>query len=271
MSSSGLKTAGLSTSNRRIVVLVGAPLASALPTLPALRDHAAVLSNAKSEETGLVEQTGHSTGEVDESCLTTCELANSTSRLVSVRPLPTRQISYISSIPTSEHLRAFGPQYFSFLAVIMSMSQPIRTKSGQFTWITIVDSSVSYQSLILDTQTAVQPLPISVWDIDKICYRKGSRGQQWMPNVGDVIYVSDVLTQEYRGTVSGTTRRHITKMRLLSTPKDMREMNTMGANRDDLDMSPFSRTMREFVLDLKNWVDVIESNKSMISTPEVVK
>ncbi|KAK9368677.1 hypothetical protein V1509DRAFT_622433 [Lipomyces kononenkoae] len=271
MSSSVLDTARF-LDTKRIVILVGAPLASALPSLPAVRNHAAVLLNPKSEASGHEDEMSHSTGEVDESCLTTYEASRSISRQVVVRPFPTHQISYISRIPTSEHLKAFGPQYFSFLAVIMSISQPICTKSGGFTWITIVDSSVSYQSLVLDTPNAVKPLPISVWDIDKICYRAtGSSRELWMPKLGDVVYLSDVLTQEYRGAVSGTTRRHITKMRLLFTPKDLHEMTTMGVNAKDADMSPFSRTIGELVFDLKHWVDVIESNKSMISTPEAVK
>ncbi|KAK9315851.1 hypothetical protein V1522DRAFT_404801 [Lipomyces starkeyi] len=265
MSGSGQIAASLSDTNRRIVVLVGAPRASALPALPAVRDDVVVFTNVGSV-------VGHSTDEVDEVFPATWdETSHEISRPVSLRPLPTRRISYISSIPTSDHLKAFGPQYFSFLAVIMCVSQPIHTKSGPFTWITIVDSSVSYRSLIVDTHGAVKPLPISVWDIDAICHCTGSYARKWTPSVGDVVYLSDVLMQEYRGKVSGTTRRHITKMRLLFAPKDMREMSTLDANGEAIRLSPFSRTMRELVVELKNWVEVIESNQSMISTPEVSK
>ncbi|KAK9389710.1 hypothetical protein V1515DRAFT_530425 [Lipomyces mesembrius] len=263
MSGSGQIAATVSDTNRRIVVLVGAPRASALPVLPAVRNDVVVFTN-------VIGGAGHSTTKVDES-FPWDETIHEISRPTSLRPLPTRRISYISSIPTIDHLKAFGPQYFSFLAVIMSVSQPIHTKSGPFIWITIVDSSVSYRSLIVDKLDAVKPLPISVWDIDTICYWTGSHARKWTPSVGDVVYLSDVLMQEYRWKVSGTTRRHITKMRLLFRPKDMREMSTLGANEEDISLSPFSRTMRELVVELKNWVQVIESNQSMISTPEVSK
>ncbi|KAK9433720.1 hypothetical protein V1505DRAFT_397443 [Lipomyces doorenjongii] len=265
MSGSGQIATTTSNTNRKIVVLVGAPRASTLPALPAVHNDVVVFTNVGGG-------TGYSTAEVDESFPgTRDEIIHEISRPTSLRHLPTRRISYISSIPTVDHLKAFGPQYFSFLAVIMSVSQPIHTKSGPFTWITIVDSSVSYRSLIVDKQGAVKPLPISVWDIDTICYWTGPHAQQWTPSVGDVVYLSDVLMQEYRWKVSGTTRRHITKMRLLFRPKDMREMSTLGADEEDITLSPFSRTMRELVVELKNWVEVIESNQSMISTPEVSK
>ncbi|KAK9372264.1 uncharacterized protein V1513DRAFT_259443 [Lipomyces chichibuensis] len=264
MSDSGQIAATVSDANKRIVVLIGAPRASALPALPAVRDDVAVFTNVGSGA-------GHFTDEVDESCPATCdETSHEISRPAARRPPSTRRISYISCIPTSDYLKAFGPQYFSFLAVIMCVSQPILTKSGHFNWITIVDSSVSYRSLIVDTHGAVKPLPISVWDIDSICCWTGSTGK-WTPCVGDVVYLSDVLMQEYRGKVSGTTRRHITKMRLLFAPKDLREMSTLDANEEDISLSPFSRTMRELAVELKKWVEVIESNQSMISTPEVSK
>ncbi|KAK9324397.1 hypothetical protein V1517DRAFT_317392 [Lipomyces orientalis] len=278
MSNSAPASAAVPNRNK-IIVLVGAPLAAELPVLPVVRNNAAVPAIAEDADASIIEHTSrtlagsgadHPSKKVEESALLTKnETSHEISAPASLRLLPTRRISYISSIPSSDHLKTFGPQYFCFLAVIMSVSQPIPTKSGPFNWLTIVDSSVPYRSLVVDTRQAVRPLSISAWDLDAICYSTGSCGRKRMPTIGDVVYLSNVLVQEYRGEVSGTTRRHVTRIRLLFTPKDMRDMGTLSSCEEDVALSPFSRTIRELVVELKKWVEVIESNQSMISTPEV--
>ncbi|KAJ8100563.1 hypothetical protein POJ06DRAFT_268148 [Lipomyces tetrasporus] len=278
MSNSGLASAS-APNRKKIIVLVGAPLAADLPVLPEVRNNSAVPARAEEDDESIIEHASRNLDDLgadlpskkagESALLTKNETSHEISTPVSLRLLLTRRISYISSIPSTDHLKTFGPQYFCFLAVIMSISQPIHTKSGRFNWLTIVDSSIPYRSLVVDTREAVKPLPISVWDLEAISHTTDSCGRKWMPTIGDVVYLSDVLVQEYRGEVSGTTRRHVTRIRLLFTPKDMRDMSTLSGCEEEVALSPFSRTIREFVVELKKWVEVIENNRSMISTPEV--